>query len=394
MALEGAARPTWAEVDLEALQANYRAIRSQLADGVQLMAVLKADAYGHGAVRCAQALEAIGADWFGVALPEEGRALRQAGLTRPIFCVGGFWQGQGEQIVADRLVPAIFRRDALEELDARAQAAGRIVEYHLKIDTGMGRLGILEEDLADWIEILPAYPHARLTGVLTHFADADAEDPGTTRQQIARFERAVERIESATGEIRWRHLANSAGVYRFPEAQGTLARAGATLYGLVGDVVAPSVARAASERLRPVLSLHSRIILLKWVPAGQPLGYGGTYRTERVSRIATLPIGYADGLRRALSNRGHVLIRGCRAPIVGRVSMDLTLIDVTDLPGVALGDEAILLGRQDPSDSAPAIRAEDLAAEIGTISYEVVTGIGSRVPRHYHKSPALSPSTS
>ena len=394
MALEGAARPTWAEVDLGALQANYRAIRSQLADGVQLMAVLKADAYGHGAVRCAQALEAIGADWFGVALPEEGQALRRSGITRPIFCVGGFWQGQGEQIVADRLVPAIFRRDALEELDARARAAGRIVEYHLKIDTGMGRLGILEEDLAGWIEILPAYPHARLTGVLTHFADADAEDPGTTRQQIARFQRVVERIESATGEIRWRHLANSAGVYRFPEAQGTLARAGATLYGLVGDVLAPSVARAASERLRPVLSLHSRIILLKWVPAGQPLGYGGTYRTERVSRIATLPIGYADGLRRALSNRGHVLIRGWRAPIVGRVSMDLTLIDVTDIPGVALGDEAILLGRQGPSGSDPAIRAEDLAAEIGTISYEVVTGIGSRVPRHYHKSPVLSPSSS
>lgn len=387
-------RPTWAEVDLEALQSNYRAIRSQLRDGVQLMAVLKADAYGHGAVRCAEALEAIGADWFGVALPEEGRALRHAGITRPIFCVGGFWQGQGEQIVADRIVPAIFRRDALEELDAQARAAGRIVEYHLKIDTGMGRLGILEEDLASWMEILPAYPHARMTGVLTHFADADAEDPGTTQQQIARFQRVIERIESVRGGIRWRHLANSAGVYRFPEAQGTLARAGATLYGLVGDVLAPSVAPLASERLRPVLSLHTRIILLKWVPAGQPLGYGGTYRTERVSRIATLPIGYADGLRRALSNRGHVLIRGSRAPIVGRVSMDLTLVDVTDIPGVTLGDEAILLGRQGPSASAPAIRAEEVAAEIGTISYEVVTGIGSRVPRHYHQLPPLSPSTS
>ena len=175
-------RPTWAEIDLAALQANYRAIRSQLRDGVQLMAVLKADAYGHGAVPCARALESIGADWFGVALPEEGRALRQAGMTRPIFCVGGFWQGQGEQIVADRIVPAIFRRDALEELDAQARAAGQIVEYHLKVDTGMGRLGILEADLADWIEILPAYPHARLTGLLTHFADADGEDPGTTRQ--------------------------------------------------------------------------------------------------------------------------------------------------------------------------------------------------------------------
>lgn len=381
-------RPTWAEIDLAALQANYRAIRSQLRDGVQLMAVLKADAYGHGAVPCARALESIGADWFGVALPEEGRALRQAGMTRPIFCVGGFWQGQGEQIVADRIVPAIFRRDALEELDAQARAAGQIVEYHLKVDTGMGRLGILEADLADWIEILPAYPHARLTGLLTHFADADGEDPGTTHQQIGRFQRVAEQLESVTGGIRWRHLANSAGVYRFPEAQGTLARAGATLYGLVGDVLAPTVAPLASTRLRPVMSLHTRIILLKSVPAGQPLGYGGTYRTRRVSRIATLPIGYADGLRRALSNRGHVLVQGYRAPIVGRVSMDLTLIDVTDVPGVALGDEVVLLGEQPQFPAASPIRAEELAAEIGTISYEVVTGIGSRVPRQY-RTPSI-----
>ncbi|MFZ4629378.1 MAG: alanine racemase [Blastocatellia bacterium] len=394
MAEASGARPTWAEVDLEALQSNYQTIRSQLEDGVQLMAVLKADAYGHGAVRCAQALEAIGADWFGVALPEEGRALRQVGITRPIFCVGGFWQGQGEQIIADRIVPAIFRRDALEELDAQARVAGRIVEYHLKIDTGMGRLGILEDDLPSWLEILPAFPNIQLTGALTHFADADAEDPGTTQQQVARFQRVVEQIESATGRIRWQHLANSAGVFRFPAAQGTLARAGATLYGLVGDVLAPSIAPLAAERLRPVLSLHTRIILLKWVPAGQPLGYGGTYRTQRVSRIATLPIGYADGLRRALSNRGHVLIRGCRAPIVGRVSMDLTLVDVTDIPGVTLGDEVILLGRQVHFPSASPIRAEELAAEIGTISYEVVTGIGPRVPRHYSELPPLSPSIS
>ena len=361
---------------------------------MQLMAVLKADAYGHGAVRCAQALEAIGADWFGVALPEEGRALRRAGITRPIFCVGGFWQGQGEQIVADRIVPAIFRPDALEELDAQARAAGQTVEYHLKIDTGMGRLGILEEDLSSWLEILPAFPNTRLTGALTHFAEADGEDPATTHRQIERFHRVFERIQSVAGSLRWQHLANSAGVYRFPAAQGTLARAGATLYGLVGDVLAPSVAPLAVERLRPVLSLHTRIILLKWVPVGQSLGYGGTYRTERVSRIATLPIGYADGLRRALSNRGAVLIRGCRAPIVGRVSMDLTLVDVTDVPGVTLGDEVILLGRQGHFPSAPAIRAEEVAAEIGTISYEVVTGIGSRVPRHYPPLPPLSPSIS
>jgi alanine racemase len=377
-------RPTWAEIDLVALQSNYRVLRRRLREGTQLMAVVKADAYGHGAVRCALALEEIGADWFGVALPEEGEQLRSGGISRPIFCVGGFWRGQAERLIAHRIVPAVFRLDALEELDARARAVGEVAEFHLKVDTGMGRLGIGVGEIAAWMEALPTFPNARLAGLLTHFADADGEDRAVTQRQMTIFERIGRTIEAVAGPIRWRHLANSAGLYGFPDAHGTLARAGASLYGLVQDVLPSAEVPAALEELRPVLSLHTRIILLKRVASGVALGYGGTYRTSRESLIATLPIGYADGLRRHLSNRGHVLISGQRAPIVGRVSMDLTLVDVTDVAGVEVGDAVVVLGSSVPSDGASlAIRAEHLAAEIGTISYEVLTGIGARVPRRY-----------
>lgn len=369
-------RPTWAEIDLSALQHNYSTIKQRLREGARLMAVVKANAYGHGAVACARALEAIDADWFGVALPEEGSELRRGGVRRPIFCVGGFWQGQGEQLIEDEIVPAVFRLDMVEELNARAKAAGRVVEYHLKVDTGMGRLGVPDRDLPDLAEALSKFEHARLTGVLTHFADADGAETSFTEQQIARYWRAIEVLEARGFRIEWRHMANSAGIHAYPESHGTLARAGATLYGLTRDVLAP---HPEPFDLRPVMSLRSRIILLKQVPPGSPLGYGRTFTTKRESLIATIPIGYADGLRRGLSNQGKVLIRGHEVPIVGRVSMDLTILDVTDLDAVSVGDEVVLLGEQE----GKRISAEDMAESVGTISYEIVTGISARVPRVY-----------
>lgn len=370
------ARPTWAEIDLGNLCHNYRTMRQALQGRAQLMAVLKADAYGHGAVACGRALAAEGADWFGVALPEEGYRLRAAGIGGRIFCVGGFWQGQAAQLIATEITPAIFRWDALEELNAQARAAGRVVEYHLKVDTGMGRLGIPWTEVAALAPALRTFEAVRLTGVLTHFAAADAVGTASTDRQVARYHEVL-RILAAQGfQIDWRHLANSAGIHAYPAAHANLARAGATLYGLVRDVLAPA---PSPPDLRPVMSLHSRIIMLKKVPAGTPLGYGGTFITARPSLIATLPVGYADGVRRALSNRGLVLIHGQAAPIVGRVSMDLTIIDVTDIAGAAIGDEVVLLGQQ----GAACRLAEDLAAEADTISYEIVTGISARVPRHY-----------
>jgi alanine racemase len=369
-------RPTWAEISLPALKHNYLTIRSHLGDTAQLMAVVKANAYGHGAVACARALEEVNADWFGVALVEEGIELRQSGITRPIFCLGGFWRGQAGEVIEHDLTPAIYRIDQAEDLNARAGGLGRIVNFHLKVDTGMGRLGIRLDELAEFARALGRFDSAKLDGVLTHFAVADSATTDYTDSQIARYEEAVEILRDLGFNLSWRHMANSAGIHAYPQSHGNLARAGAAMYGLKRDVLSP---RIEPFDTRPVMSLHSRIVMLKTVSAGTPLGYGLTFTTARESRIATIPIGYADGLRRLHSNNGRVLIRGYFAPIVGRVSMDLTIVDVTDVPGADIGDEAVLIGEQ----NGLRIYAEDLAEQIGTISYEIVTGISARVPRVY-----------
>jgi alanine racemase len=369
-------RPTWAEISLPALKHNYLTIRNHLGASAQLMAVVKANAYGHGAVECARALEEINADWFGVALVEEGIELRRAGIARPIFLLGGFWRGQAGDVIERGLTPAVYRLDQAEELNARAGALGRIVNFHLKVDTGMGRLGIRLDELPEFARALGRFDSVKLDGLMTHFAAADSATTDYTARQIARYEEAVEILRDHGFDLSWRHMANSAGIHAYPQSHGNLARAGAAMYGLKRDVLSPEIEPFDT---RPVMSLHSRIVMLKMVPAGTPLGYGLTFTTARASRIATLPIGYADGLRRLHSNNGRVLIRGHFIPIVGRVSMDLTIVDVTGVPGVKLGDEAILIGE----DNGLRIYAEDLAEQIGTISYEIVTGISARVPRVY-----------
>ncbi|MGE0131821.1 MAG: alanine racemase [Blastocatellales bacterium] len=369
-------RPTWAEISLPALKHNYLTIKGHLSAAAQLMAVVKANAYGHGAVECARALESIGADWFGVALVEEGIELRQAGINRPIFCLGGFWRGQADDVIARDLTVAVYRFDQAEELNDCARALGKNINFHLKVDTGMGRLGIPLSGVAEFALSLGQFDHIKLDGVMTHFADADSVEPDYTERQIARYDEAVEILRQLGFNPSWRHLANSAGIHAYPQSHGNLARVGAAMYGLSRDVLSP---RLEPFDLRPVMSLRSRIVMLKTVPAGTPLGYGCAFTTASESRIATLPIGYADGLRRLHSNNGSVLVRGCLAPIVGRVSMDLTIVDVTDVPGVELGDEVILIGEQNNLR----IAAEDLAEQIGTISYEIVTGISARAPRLY-----------
>jgi alanine racemase len=343
------------------------------------MAVVKANAYGHGAIECSRALESIGTDWFGVGLVEEGIALREAGIARPIFCLGGFWTGQAASVVKHDLTTAIFRLDSAAELDARAREAGRTIRFHLKIDTGMGRLGVPLARLPEFGRALKQFDRVKLDGLMTHFAAADGVETGYTECQIEHFNDALEILRGLGFDPTWRHLANSAGIHAYPQSHGNLARAGATLYGLRRDVLAP---RSEPFSLHPVMSLHSRIVMLKTVPSGTSLGYGRSYTTTRESRIATIPIGYADGLRRAHSNNGRAIVRGRFAPIVGRVSMDLTIIDVTDLSDAALGDEVILIGEQ----NGLCITAEDLAEEVGTISYEIVTGLSARVPRVYESA--------
>lgn len=376
-----ARRPTWAEINLDNLIHNFCVTRTAMGEGVAIMPAVKADAYGHGAIKCARALQTAGAEWFGVALPEEGWKLREAGVARPILCLGGFWEGQEESIIAQHLTPAIFRLDFLKSLNRAARAAGLVADYHLKVDTGMGRLGVPQAELADFLDSVARFENVRLDGVMTHLASADHHDKDEfTVRQMSLFESAVELVHSRGHKPTWIHEANSAGAHAYPRSRGNLMRLGGVLYGLWRDVTDRSI-----EPLdwRPVLSLHTRTTHLKTVPAGAQLGYGGTFVTPRESRIATLAIGYEDGLRRALSNRGHVIVRERLAPIVGRVSMDLTLVDVTDVEGASVGDEAVIIGGQGSSQ----ITAEEVAAQIGTISYEVTCGISERVPRIYLQSP-------
>ena len=370
-------RPTWAEIDLDALASNLRLIRERVGQGVSVMAAVKADAYGHGAVACARRLEAEGVDWFGVALPEEGIVLRAAGITRPILCLGGFWDGQQNVCLQQDLTPVVYRLDLIESLDRAAQAAGVVADVHVKIDTGMGRLGVRSEDVRQFCEALSPFRNIRVDGLMTHLASAD--DPAQedfTKDQLERFQQAIVLFHDRGVEPRYLHAANSAGAFAYPPARENLVRPGATLYGLKRDILPPNIEAA---QLRPVMSVRSRIMLLKTVAKGEKLGYGCTFETTRESLIATIPIGYDDGYRRALSNRGRVIVRGTFAPVVGRISMDLTLVDATDVSGVSLHDQVTLLGR----DGELSITAEDLAELTGTISYEITCGISARVPREY-----------
>ena len=374
------ARPTWAEIDLNQLAANFQQIKQRVASTARIMAIVKANAYGHGAVECARRLAAEGADWFGVALPEEAIQLRNSGIAQPVLCLAGFWRDQAAACIQHKLTPVIYRLDMLETLNQAASEANEIVDVHVKVDTGMGRLGIRFDQISEFAAALERFRNVRIDGLMTHLAAADdtACRP-LTLDQIRRFDETVSAFRERGYRPTHLHLANSAGVYGHRESWGNLVRPGGVLYGLWRDVLPLTVSDA---QLGPVMSLHSRVIMLKWVPPGETIGYGCTFEASRRSLIATLPVGYHDGYMRGFSNRAHVIVRGVYAPVVGRVSMDLTLIDVTDVPGVELHDQVTLLG-SDRRKPELKIKAEDLARIAGTLSYEVTCGVGDRVPRVY-----------
>jgi alanine racemase len=374
-------RPTWAEIDLDALSANFHIVKERVGPDVNVMAVVKANAYGHGAVECARRLDAEGANWFGVALPEEGIELRNAGIAKPILCLAGFWQGQASALLQQRLVPVVYRLDMIEAFDRAARERGTVADVHVKVDTGMGRLGVRFDEVSELADALKKFKNIRVDGFMTHFAAADEPSCGPlTQDQIRRFETALAALRAHGFGPSYTHLANSAAIFgppaTFGNGGGNMVRPGGVLYGLWRDILAPA---DRDVNLRPVMSLHSRITLLKWVPPGETVGYGCTFEASRKTLVATIPIGYDDGYMRALSNRGHAIIRGVYATVIGRISMDLTLIDVTNVPDVELDDEVLLMGQ----DSNLSITAEDLAKTAGTLSYEVTCGIGSRVPRVY-----------
>lgn len=374
-ALDLLIRPTRVEVDLAALGRNVAAIRA-LAPGAEILAVVKANAYGHGAALISKALEAEGVKMLGVALIEEGIELRNAGVRAPILVLGGSYEGGYDLLVSHRLTPAVFRPEHLRGLAQAAKRAGGAVEVHLKIDSGMGRIGVLPDELDSFLDLFSSFPQIHIEGLLSHFASADLENRDFTLAQLRRFKDAHARMRARGFRPRWRHLSNSAGVIDLPQVRDGLelnmVRPGIMLYGLY-----PAAWLRDTVALAPVLAWKTAIIHLKKVAPGTPISYGSTWRAPRESWIATLPIGYADGYSRRYSNRALVLIRGRRAPVVGRVCMDMSMVDVTDVPGVAVGDEVTLLGSQ----GGERVSAEELADLAQTLHYEVICGVGARVPR-------------
>lgn len=369
-------RPTACTVDLDALRWNFRQVREKIGPEVRVLSVVKANAYGHGAREVAKALASAGSESFGVATLEEGVELRAAGIQSPILVLAGVYPEQLGELVEHRLTPTVCETETLKQLEKEAGRRDVTLNFHLKVDTGMGRIGLPSAEVQRWLPEMGQLEALKLEGLFSHFSQAESVEGRYTQSQLKAFQLVLKRLRSAGYNPPWVHLANSAAVITLPSAHFTMVRPGLMLYGAY-----PSAAMASQVALKPVLSWKTRVLQLKRVPKGSSISYGQTFVTQRESSIATLPVGYADGYSRLLSNRGEVLIRGQRAPITGRVCMDLTMVDVTDVSGVTQGDEVVLLGAQGEAT----IAADEMARWAETISYEIFTSIGDRVPRiHYH----------
>ncbi len=383
IAKRAATRPTWAEVSLSTLRENYRTIKDYVGSGVTICAVVKAYAYGHGAVECAKALEQEGATWLGVTSLDEAIPLREEGIQTRILLMTGFWRGEEEEIVRLGLTPTVWEAGYIELLERAAARIGVSQQaVHLKLDTGMGRLGATPEDLPGLCAALRSSPHLKLEGFATHLASSEVLDAPSVTEQLKVFQDGRRVLRESGFNPSLVHAANTSAVISHHESWNTMVRPGLAIYGYhlpferAGRVVS---GRGLRLTLKPVLTWKTRILSLREMRAGQALGYGGTYVTKAPARIAILPVGYADGLNRGLSSGGRVIVREHYAPIVGRISMDLTLADVTGIPGVAVADEVVLLGSHD----GLSVDAREHAELANTIPYEILCSISKRVPRKY-----------
>ena len=375
-------RPAWVEVSTSAIENNARRLKEIAGANVELMAMVKANAYGHGAIESARAALRGGATWLGVYAIGEGIELRRAGIGARILVVGPTQMEWAYAGVEHDLALTVFSLDAVQAISAAACKLGKQAKAHLKIDTGMTRLGVSSDSVVDFMRTAHNFPNVEIEGVFTHFAMSDTPDAhgvvgwgvDYTKQQLVRFNSAVHALEQAGIVVRYRHCANSPATVDLPEARFNLVRSGILIYGLDPSDEAPR-----PSGFIPVLSFKTKIAMVRDVPTGTYISYGATFRTERPSRIAVLMVGYADGFRRKPNNYGEVLVRGKRAPIVGRVCMDQTMIDVTDIEGVQADDEVVLIGKQ----GAEEIRAEQVGEKLGTNNYETVTTISARVERRY-----------
>ncbi len=360
-------RPTWAEIDLGALKHNFMLVKELVGAGVAILSVVKADGYGHGAVEVSKTLVEVGTDMLGVATVEEAMELRDYGIDVPIMLLGGIRPEEALLTVQNNMVPCLFSLDVARALDKAASSIGTTAPYHLKIDTGMTRLGVRPEELNSFLQGLAELKNIEMDGVLTHLASAFTESTDYTEAQLSCFSQHSEKVRAHGHSPRFIHSANSVSIKRFPHSHMDLVRPGIMLYTPAVD---------GGLDLKPVMKLKSRIIQLNQVPAGTPVSYGGTFVTKRPSVIATLPIGYADGYLRILSNRARVSLHGKTAPVTGTVCMDLTMIDVTDIPEASVGDDVTIFGDD-------LVSVQQVAQWAGTISYEILSITGKRVQRIY-----------
>ncbi len=372
---EDASRPTWLEIDLENIKYNIKSIKEKVQNS-RVIPVVKADAYGHGALQVSMALMDAGVDYLAVAMVEEGEDLRQGGITCPILILGAIEPAQAARVIANNLEATVFDPGVAKALNEAAGEGSR-VDIHIKVDTGMGRLGVRPgRELDRLLTALSDLKNLNIKGIYTHFATSDEADKSYTNMQISYLGRCLDSLRAFNIDRPLVHAANSGAILDMPDAYYDAVRPGIILYGYY-----PSQEVKRSIDLKPAMEWKTRMLHLKDVKPGCSLSYGGIYTTTRISRIATLPVGYADGYKRVFGNRAQVLVRGKRAPVVGRVCMDQCLVDVTDIEGVRLGDEVVLMGSQGDE----AIWADELAMWDNTISYEILTTITKRVPRLYKK---------
>ena len=363
-------RPTLLKIDLDALASNYRTVE-KLSKQTSICAVVKADAYGYGASPVAQRLEFEGCPWFAVALVEEGISLRNAGITKPILVLGAHVENATETLIEHKLIPTIFSLEQLESLNKTVKK--QQLEIHLKLDTGMSRLGLRPQELPKAIKLLKKKSKLKLAGLMSHLANADLDDSKMNSSQQGLLLQAYELLKLHELPPKWLHLCNSAGVINAPKKAQNLIRPGLLLYGL--NPMGPHT----DIPLKPVASWHTKPLCLRNLPSNSPVSYGGHFRTGRPTTLAVLPVGYADGYKKSFEGRAEVLIRNQRAPIVGSICMDMCMADVTDIPNVCREDQVTLLGAQGRHE----ITAYELATWAETIPYEIMCSITERVPRHY-----------
>lgn len=370
-----------ATVDLDAIHNNMEQMHRNLSPGTKMMGVIKTDAYGHGAVQIGRELESLDyVSGYAVATAEEAMILRHAGLRKPILILGYTFPYCYEDLIRYEIRPAVFREDSIEQLAACARRTGKTASVHIKVETGMNRLGISPDEKGlRFVEKVLHTEGIVLEGIFTHFARADEKDKTSARQQLALMQEFVKRVESGLHcHIPVKHCSNSAGIVELPEANMDVVRAGITIYGLWPSA---EVSRDIIS-LQPALSLSSHIVYIKEVEEGTPVSYGGTYVTSDKMRIATIPVGYGDGYPRGLSGKGHVLIRGKKAPVLGRVCMDQFMVSLEGIPDATEGDEVILIG----TDGKERITMEELGELSGRFNYELACNLGRRIPRVYRKN--------